>query len=220
MSNRYFATARTEIEPYLPARVARMLDLGCGQGATTAFVKARRDVAWAGGIELMAEEGRAAESVCDRVWIGNIEQMGPEAEIAPGSLDLILCLDVLEHLVDPWSVVKRLSPLLAPGGRLIVSVPNIRHWKFIWRLLTRADFNYKDAGLLDRTHLRFFVRHTAAALATAGGLRLASVGNAHPWPIHDGRGLLSRVTAGTLDDLMIKQFLVVAEAASGPAAAS
>jgi 2-polyprenyl-3-methyl-5-hydroxy-6-metoxy-1,4-benzoquinol methylase len=212
MSKRYFATARTEIEPHLPVRVNRMLDLGCGAGATTAFVKLKRDVQWAGGIEIMPEEGRAAEAVSDRVWIGNIEQMTPETEIAPGSLDLILCLDVLEHLVDPWSVVKRLSPLLAPGGRLIVSVPNIRHWKFLWRLLTRADFNYTSAGLLDRTHLRFFVRHTAAALATAGGLRLVSAGNAHPWPLTDGRGLLSRLTLGALDDLMIKQVLVVAEA--------
>jgi 2-polyprenyl-3-methyl-5-hydroxy-6-metoxy-1,4-benzoquinol methylase len=219
MNRRYFATARTEIEPHLPARVSRMLDLGCGRGATTAFVRSRRSVAWAGGIEIMPEEGRAAEGPCDRVWIGNIEQMNPESEIAPGSLDLILCLDVLEHLADPWSVVRRLSPLLAPGGRLIVSVPNIRHWKFIWRLLARADFNYKDAGLLDRTHLRFFVRHTAAALATSGGLRLVHAGNAHPWPITDGRGLLSRLTFGGIDDLMIKQFLVVAEAAPGAAVA-
>ena len=58
--------------------------------------------------------------------VGNVENWRFEDEIAPASLDLILCLDVLEHLVDPWSVVRRLSPLLAPGGRLIVSVPNIR----------------------------------------------------------------------------------------------
>lgn len=212
MTKRYFATARTEIEPHLPARVSRLLDLGCGEGATTAFVKARREVAWAGGIEIMAEAGRAAEAVCHRVWVGNVETLRPEDEIAPGSLDLILCLDVLEHLADPWSVVQRLSPLLAPGGRLIVSVPNIRNWKFIWRLLTRADFNYTAAGLLDRTHLRFFVRHTAVALATCGGLGLVSAGNAHPWRVLDGRAILSKLSFGMMDDLMIKQFLVVAEA--------
>lgn len=215
MDKRYFATARTEIEPHLPARVGRMLDLGCGAGATTAWVRSLREVAWAGGIEIVPEEGARAEAICDRVWIGNIEAMRPEEEIAPASLDLVLCLDVLEHLADPWSVVKRLSLLLASGGRLIVSVPNIRHWKFIWRLLVRADFNYTQAGLLDRTHLRFFVRHTAVALATAGGARLVHAGNAHPWPLSDGRGLLSALTAGALDDLMIKQFVVVAEAGAG-----
>ena len=212
---RYFATARTEIAPHLPQRVARLLDLGCGEGATTCFVRSLRPVDWAGGIELMPDAATAAQGICDRVWCGNIEAMSPETEIPAGSLDLILCLDVLEHLADPWTVVRRLSPLLRPGGRLIVSLPNIRHWKFIWRLLTRADFNYRDAGLLDRTHLRFFVRHTAVALAESGGLRLVSAGNAHPWPWHDGRGLLSRATLGGLDDLMIKQFLVVAEQPAG-----
>ncbi len=219
MAPRYFATARTEIEPHLPARVSRMLDLGCGDGSTTAFVRSKRDVAWAGGIEIVSEQGEAARRVCDEVWIGNIETMRPEAGIAAGSLDLVLCLDVLEHLADPWSVVKRLSPLIAPGGRLIVSVPNIRNWKFIWRLLTRADFNYTDAGLLDRTHLRFFVRHTAAALATSGGLSLTRIGNAHPWRPADTRRILSAITAGALDDIMIKQFLVVAEAPESAAIA-
>jgi 2-polyprenyl-3-methyl-5-hydroxy-6-metoxy-1,4-benzoquinol methylase len=212
MSTRYFATARSEIEPYLPARVERMLDLGCGAGATTAFVKAKRPVAWAGGVEIMPDEARAAEAVCDRVWCGSIETLRLEDAIAPASLDLLLCLDVLEHLADPWSVVRKLSPLLRPGGRLIVSIPNIRHAKFIWRLLTRGDFRYTDAGLLDRTHLRFFVRDTAIALATSGGLRLAHAGNMHPWKPSDARNLLSKATLGTLDDLMIKQFAIVAEA--------
>jgi 2-polyprenyl-3-methyl-5-hydroxy-6-metoxy-1,4-benzoquinol methylase len=212
MTNRYFGTARTEIEPHLPQRVERMLDLGCGNGATTAFVKAKRDVAWAGGVEIMPEEAKAAEAVCDRVWCGSIEALRPEDEIARASLDLILCLDVLEHLADPWSVVRRLSPLLRPGGRLIVSIPNIRHSKFIWRLLTQGDFRYTDAGLLDRTHLRFFVRETAVELATCGGLSLVFAGNMHPWKPGDARNLLSRATLGTLDDLMIKQFAIVAEA--------
>jgi hypothetical protein len=56
------------------------------------------------------------------------------------------------------------------------------------------------------------VRHTAAALATSGGLTLVAAVNAHPWPISDGRGILSKLTFGRLDDLMIKQFMVVAEA--------
>jgi 2-polyprenyl-3-methyl-5-hydroxy-6-metoxy-1,4-benzoquinol methylase len=212
VTKRYFATARTEIAPHLPERVERLLDLGCGEGATTAFIRSLRPVTWAGGIEIVPDAGRTAETVCDRVWVGNIEALTPEVEIEPASLDLILCLDVLEHLADPWTVVRRLSPLLRSGGRLIVSVPNIRHWKFIWRLLTRADFHYKDAGLLDRTHLRFFVRDTAVELATAGGLALVFAGDAHPWPITDGRGILSRLTFGAFDDLMIKQFAIVAEA--------
>lgn len=212
MSERYFATARTEIAPFLPARVNRMLDIGCGTGATTAFVKSLRPVTWAAGSEFVPEEAEKARAICDLVSVGNVETWAFENEIAPGSLDLILCLDVLEHLVDPWRVVKRLSPLLAPGGRLIVSVPNIRNWKFIRGLLFRGDFHYRNSGLLDRTHLRFFVRDTARDLALAGGLRLHFCGNAHPWQGADARRLLSLASFGRLDDVMIKQFLIVAEA--------
>lgn len=213
MSERYFGTARTEIAPHLPAKVGRLLDIGCGTGATVAFVKEQRAVQWAGGVEIVASEAARAKDVCDEVWSTNIESDRIEQRIAAGSLDLVLCLDVLEHLVDPWSVVDRLSTLLAPGGRLIVSVPNIRNWKFIRNLLFKGDFNYRDSGLLDRTHLRFFVRHTAIALAEHGGLRRIHDGGAQPWIGLDARRILSLVSLGALDDLMVKQWLVVVERA-------
>ena len=209
--DRYFATARTEVLPWLPERVTRMLDVGCGAGATTAAVRAVREVAWAGGIEYVEAVAEQARSVCDTVWTGDAALAPIESEIAPGSLDLVLCLDVLEHMADPWTMVRRLSALIAPGGRLIVSVPNIRHWKFVWRLLARGDFQYRDAGLLDRTHLRFFVRKTAVELATCGGLVLVTSTSAQRWRLPDARWLLSRVSGGKLDEVVAKQWLVVAE---------
>jgi len=211
MSNRYFGTARREILPFLPVRLARMLDLGCGTGATVALVKEARAVAWAGGVELDPQSAQAAAGICDRVWDGDASGAPFDREIAAASLDLVLCLDVLEHLSDPWTMVRRLSPLLASGGRLILSVPNIRNWKFLWRLATRGDFHYRDAGLLDRTHLRFFVRSTAIELAVAGGLRLVSATNAQPFVFPDARFLLSKASGGRLDELTAKQWLVVAE---------
>jgi len=213
MSDRYFATARREILPHLPERFERLLDLGCGAGATVAAIRALRGAAapfWAGGVELDEAAAAEAERHCDRVWRGDVEAGAFDADIKPGSLDVVLCLDVLEHLADPWAMVKRLSPLLAPGGRLIVSIPNIRNWKFIWRLFAKGDFHYRDAGLLDRTHLRFFVRPTAVDLATCGGLALHHVGSTQPFTPPDARWLLSKAAFGRLDDLMIKQFVVVA----------
>lgn len=211
MSREYFGLARSEIIPHLPPTVHRLLELGCGTGATIALVKSLRDVRWAGGIEVAQAASEAAQPICDRVWRADIEREYIEKEIPPSSLDLILCLDVLEHLVDPWTVIKRMSPLLRPGGRLIVSIPNIRNWKFIRNLLFRGEFRYVESGLLDRTHLRFFVRETAIELVQAGGLRTTSVSNAQPWRSGDARRLLSLATFGGLDGLMVKQWLLVAE---------
>lgn len=206
----YFSRPRVEIEPHLPPTVTRMLDVGCGDGATTAFVMSRRSVQWTGGVELNEGAAKRAEGQLNAVWFSNVETFDFARHIPASSLDLILCLDVLEHLIEPWSVVKQLSTLLAPGGRLIISVPNIRNWKFIAKLLFRGDFRYRDAGLLDRTHLRFFVKETAAELAVAGGLPLICITNAHPWRGGDFRALLSRISFGKLDDIMIKQYIVVA----------
>jgi 2-polyprenyl-3-methyl-5-hydroxy-6-metoxy-1,4-benzoquinol methylase len=151
-------------------------------------------VTWAGGVELFPDAAENARSVLDQVWCGDLEATSFETAIAPASLDVILCLDVLEHLVDPWTVVKRLSPLLKTDGRLIISIPNIRNWKFIRKLLMNGDFHYRDAGLLDRTHLRFFVRDTAIELAEAGGLKVSYAGNAHPWKPLDMRNILYHVS--------------------------
>jgi 2-polyprenyl-3-methyl-5-hydroxy-6-metoxy-1,4-benzoquinol methylase len=211
MSHRYYDTARREILPWLPSKLSRLLDVGCGTGASTAAVKEVRDVAWAGGVEFVEEVAVQAKARFDRVWAGDAAAAPLEAEIPAASLDLVLCLDVLEHMADPWALVRRLSAFIAPSGRLIVSVPNIRHWKFIWRLLARGDFAYRDAGLLDRTHLRFFVRATAIELATCGGLKLVAAVAAQRWAFPDPRWALTRLTGGALDEVMAKQWLVVAE---------
>ncbi|HEX8166590.1 MAG TPA: methyltransferase domain-containing protein [Beijerinckiaceae bacterium] len=211
MSARYYDTARREVLPWLPQKVGRMLDVGCGAGATTALVREARAVEWAGGIEYVEEVAAQAEARFDRVWRGDAALAPLEAEIAPESLHLVLCLDVLEHMSDPWTMVRRLSALVAPGGRLILSVPNVRHWKFLWRLFAAGDFAYRDAGLLDRTHLRFFVRRTAVELATCGGLRLVAAVSAQRWRFPEPRWWLARASAGRLDELIAKQWLVVAE---------
>jgi 2-polyprenyl-3-methyl-5-hydroxy-6-metoxy-1,4-benzoquinol methylase len=211
MDERYYGTARREVLAWLPQTVSRMLDVGCGTGATTAAVKDVCTVSWAGGIENVEAAAAEAERVCDRVWRGDAVLVPLEDEIAPSSLDLVLCLDVLEHMADPWAMVKRLSALLRPGGRLMVSVPNVRNWKFIWSLAARGDFEYRDAGLLDRTHLRFFVRRTAVELASCGGLGVVEASSAQRWRFPDARWMLSRLSAGGLDEMMAKQWLVVAE---------
>jgi 2-polyprenyl-3-methyl-5-hydroxy-6-metoxy-1,4-benzoquinol methylase len=211
MSDRYFGTARTEILPYVPEGTLKVLELGCGKGATLEAIRARQPVAQAFGVEIDPASAAEAEKIFDRVWTANIEDTLVEQDIEAGSLDLILCLDVLEHLADPWSVVKRISPLLAPKGRLIISLPNIRNWKFIRNLLFKGDFNYRDAGLLDRTHLRFFVRHTAVELGTSGGLDLVCIKDAKTYSPLDFRKLLLALSFGKLEGLIAKQYVVVCQ---------
>lgn len=211
LTERYFGTPRHDVLYHLRTTPRRALEIGCGTGATMAILQQRQRLEQAVGVELDPASAKLARQHFDAVIEGAVEQADFEALIAPGSLDLVLCLDVLEHLVDPWHVVRRVSPLLKPGGRLVVSVPNIRNWKFIWKLLTRGDFKYRDSGLLDRTHLRFFVKETALDLATAGGLAPVGAYDARIYDAFEFRGILNAVTFGAIGTLLAKQWIVIAE---------
>ena len=119
-----------------------------------------------------------------------------------GTFDLILCLDILEHLVDPWRAVEEMHSLLAPGGVIVASVPNVNHFSASLPLLVSGSWELKDQGILDRTHLRFFVKKTAVSLMTSSGLMLEDVKPALPartrkaWIAHKASlGLLERFFA-------------------------
>ena len=80
------------------------------------------------------------------------------------TFDLILLLDVLEHIAEPEKFFSQLLPLLAPGGAVLVSVPSITHWSVRLPLLF-GFFDYQKRGLLDRTHLQFFTYRRVSELA-------------------------------------------------------
>jgi len=169
----YYETVRYEILPLLPPQADRVLEVGCAEGNTLAWIKSIRGCSWIGGVELINEVAERARTRVDEVYLGNIETM--DLPLEKSSLDMVLCLDVLEHLIDPWGQIGRLHRLLKPGGVLIASIPNIRHYSIIYQLLFNGSWNYRQDGLLDKTHLRFFTRSTAIQLVECSGLRVDMV---------------------------------------------
>lgn len=199
----YFAKARTEIEPLLPVqpdRLLHVLEVGCAQGHTLEWLKRSGRCAWAAGVEPFAQV-TAPAGVIDRFYKLNIENELPDLD--PASLDLILCLDVLEHLIDPWKTVRRLDSLLKPGGSFIISVPNVRYYHVLIDLAFKGRFEYSEDGILDRTHLRFFTRSSAINLAESSGAEVQAVitPGLHRWQ----KRLLTRMGLG---DLIAKQLIL------------
>ena len=166
----YYGNVRSEIIPLLPKYSPRALEVGCGTGATLLFIKEQGYAGWVGGIDLYADDKNTAEKSLDYFRLGSIEQN--LFDIPEASIDLLLCLDVLEHLVNPWQALARLSTLLKPGGVLVTSIPNIRHFKALVPLLFRGEWNYSNDGLLDRTHLRFFTKSSAVELVQQAGFTI------------------------------------------------
>jgi SAM-dependent methyltransferase len=183
----YFSNARTDIQPVIPESAASVLEIGCGGGGTLRWLRGIRTVGHAMGIELVDDAAHEARDVFDEVVVGNIETM--DLDLPPDRFDLILMLDVLEHLVDPWQVVARCHKALKPGGAMVVSIPNVAHYSVALPLLFRGRWTYADEGLLDRTHLRFFVERTAIDLMTSSGLVFEAISRNTLLPRRLGRRL-------------------------------
>ncbi|MDE2416331.1 MAG: class I SAM-dependent methyltransferase [Burkholderiales bacterium] len=202
----YFSRARTEIEPLLPKGLGipfRALEIGCSEGHTLEWLKNAGYCNWTAGVEPYAELRTNPGSV-DQFFKLDIEKTLPD--LPPGSIDLMLCLDVLEHLVNPWETIRRLDPLLKPGGFWIISVPNVRNYHILVDLAFKGKFSYTESGILDRTHLRFFTRASAIELAESAGAKVTlQIGT------ETNRWQKRLLTNFGLGDLLAKQFILVAQ---------
>ncbi len=193
---------------------ARVLDVGCATGYLAAELS--RSGCTIDGIEVDPAAAQQARTHCREVIVGDVEAPSIHEEVerilAGAPPEIIICADVLEHLLDPWTVLSWLRTLLAPGGRAVISVPNIAHWTGR-RALLRGRFDYADYGLLDRTHLRFFTRASAAELARHAGFavraeRLAGA----PLPLESRVPALGRVRDRCVrryPELLALQFVLV-----------
>ena len=204
----YFAHARTEIAAWLPECCPRVLELGCGAGATLGWLKQTGRASEAVGIEVAESAALAAGAHADQVWRLDIER-DPWPALGP-PFDCVLCLDVLEHLVNPWGVLDRLvRDQLAVGGTLLVSLPNVRHYSVLLPLVFGGRWDYAEAGLLDRTHLRFFTSRSASVLLQHPQLSPPAY-HATGFAGWTAKNLFNRLSLGLLSEFVTYQHYLVA----------
>jgi lipopolysaccharide transport system ATP-binding protein len=167
----YFCQERPELADRVPAEARAVLDVGCGTGALGRRLKQTRTVRVV-GIERDTAAAAAARAELDDVIECDLDRALPP--LASDSFDCLIFADVLEHLNDPWGVLRGLVRCLRPGGTVLACLPNVRHWSVL-RGLLEGHWRYAPAGLLDQGHLRFFTRRTSEELLTGAGLVLRSV---------------------------------------------
>lgn len=152
----------------LVAGSGTILDVGCGAGY---FARRLRNCL-VDGVEVHEKSALEATRYSRRIISGSIESQGVRARIVD-NYDAILCIDVLEHLQDPWDTLAFLAGRLKPSGMIILAIPNVAHISN--RLhLARGQFEYEDEGIRDRTHLRFFTYSTATSLPEYAALRVGA----------------------------------------------
>jgi 2-polyprenyl-3-methyl-5-hydroxy-6-metoxy-1,4-benzoquinol methylase len=174
-SQEYFSSARLDLIPFIPAKQNnKILELGAGGGDTLIKIKHMGLASEVVGIELFdMPNSNQKHAAIDQLIIGNIEHM--ELNLPENYFDAIICGDVLEHLIDPWTVVKKIVKFLKKDGVIIVSAPNLREYRTLSKIVFKGDFSYTKAGIMDKTHLRFFCKKNLVQLLNTPGLKLIKV---------------------------------------------
>lgn len=208
----YYAVDRTEFFEFIGGTHAQVLEIGCGRGASAAWLRehgGRRLV----GIEINQRSAQGAAEFFDEVYAESVETA---LDRLTGAFDLIVCADVLEHLLDPWAIVGRLRELAGPGTVLAISIPNVRFLDTLLPIAFGSGFDYPKSAAYDPhtsfdiTHVRFFTLGNIKSMLADGGWRIDRLGTPRGRRLSRLRRVLARVTRGYSNEYLAAQWYVVA----------
>lgn len=204
----YYGNPRVEMLPFIPGDARTVLDVGCGDGSFGARLREvpGREV-W--GIEIVESAARAASARIDRVLLGDV---GALIDTLPQRhFDAIVFNDVLEHLVDPYTVLERSRSRLSEKGVVVSSIPNVRYFPSLFELAIHGQWEYEESGILDRTHLRFFTSSSIRRMYERLGYEIVRHEGINPLERLPLRlRLADRLLGGRLEDVRYVQFATVA----------
>ncbi|WP_186370740.1 class I SAM-dependent methyltransferase [Shouchella miscanthi] len=169
----YYQGINQQLFSLIDPKVEMVLDIGCAEGALGAAIKAAYG-ADVHGFELFQHAAVQAEKKLDSVTVGNIES--DPLPFEHEQFDAIIFADVLEHTLDPWSVLAKVKPYLKKTSAIYASIPNVGHISIIEELI-QGTWNYVDAGLLDKTHFRFFTKSEIEKLFHTSGYQVETIVN-------------------------------------------
>lgn len=213
----YSANGRKELIDYIDIEQSgcAILDIGCAFGGNFVIIKEKNPSANLCGIEINSETACIAKGFAD-VRNNDIEKyFVPEWK---EYFDYVIMGEVIEHLVDPWSALKKVREMIKPGGSIIASIPNVLHISVIYSLL-QGNFTYTDSGIQDRTHMRFFTRKEIIKLFEYAGFSTKIVGGCRVGRISEMNNSYGNLATGLLnlpevtiesDDLEMYQYFIKA----------
>lgn len=152
-STAYYHGERTEVAVLLPKQYSRVLEIGCGEGGFRNNLNQAHEY-W--GVEPVESIAKLAQEKLDKVLVGTYQEV--ESIIPNNYFDLVICNDVIEHMSDHDEFFQSIKKKIKNDGSLVASIPNVRYIGNLWELLIKKDWEYKNNGILDRTHLRYFTR--------------------------------------------------------------
>lgn len=147
----YYQHSREEIRAFVPENYSNVLEVGCGNGIFRAQLSKPNTYF---GIETNKDAAEKAKEQLDQVICSSFDLAFDQ--LPDEHFDLVVCNDVIEHMPDTDVFLQRIWQKMSPEGYIIGSVPNIRYFRQLIELMVQKDWQYKQAGILDNTHLRFY----------------------------------------------------------------
>ena len=202
----YYAGDRADILPFVPEGIKRTLEFGCGQGNFSALIKKRFSVeAWA--VELHEESAKLASQMLDRVFC--MDAMEAIDKLPDGYFDCIFFLDILEHLENPYVLLEKCKNKLSDKGVIIASIPNIRYYGAFRNYVFHGNWEYKQHGIMDIGHLRFFTYKSIKQMFQSLGYCLPVLKGVHSTS-SKSFFILNFLFLNCLWDVRYKHFIAVA----------
>ncbi len=161
----------------LPNQYSRVLEIGCGAGVFRENLSQNHEY-W--GIEPVESVAEMAAKVLDKVLIGTYKEMFDQ--IPDDYFDLVICNDVIEHMVDHEAFFQSIRKKMKKDGCLVASIPNVRYISNLFEILIKKDWKYRNEGILDRTHLRFFTKKSLIQTITDYGFEIDQFMGINPYP--------------------------------------
>jgi SAM-dependent methyltransferase len=155
----------------MPASSMSVIEVGCSSGALAREFKKVNSACDYHGVEIDADYTELAKRFCDSAETLNIDNADQEFYSIHSNRDCWVFGDTLEHLSNPWNVLKQIRQVIPEGGCVVACIPNAQHWS-IQAKLSIGDFRYEESGLLDKTHLRWFTRQTLLELFRSSGFEV------------------------------------------------
>ena len=205
---------RPDVAKLVPTRCTTVLDVGCATGALGAHLKETRPSLHVTGIEIDPEMAAVARDRIDHVVEGDVMDVVRGNVLADQRFDCVVLADVLEHLSDPWTAIKLMRDRVEPGGVVVASLPNVRHYSTLLSVFLFKRWPYRDRAIHDRTHLRFFAERNVRELFEGADLEITTFRRQYrvlepPYRINRFSLLLA---VPPLRDLLTFQYLIVATA--------
>jgi 2-polyprenyl-3-methyl-5-hydroxy-6-metoxy-1,4-benzoquinol methylase len=201
----YYEGTREDMLKYIPQSTKICLEFGCGFGGFSTLVKERFDAeSWA--VEIDAIAAQEAAKKLDRVI--NADALESLHKIPDNYFDCIILFDIIEHLVDPYSLLVGIKRKLTSQGVIVVSIPNIRYYRTFADLVLHGNWDYEDEGILDKTHLRFFTYKSIVKMLKQLGFEILKLEGIHPSSSKTLK-LLNAILLNSLSDVKYRHFAVV-----------